>query len=223
MDDSNRPTFDFSGDGSGGGAAPQAVPGQDIVAQQPGNNEDRGGYKGVHPIAALFHVTFKAGALLTYILGGVFSAGYIIKFVITVLCCAADFWVVKNVTGRILVALRWWNEVKEDGSTQWVFESAPEGDSGRVNAYDSWFFWVTQGVYTAAWLFLGIFSLLSFSNWPMLIAGFMLAGANLLGYVKCHRDAKSRITRFMMSQAANRPETVAAAARVMTGGGASTQ
>jgi len=28
---------------------------------------------------------------------------------------------------RILVGLRWWNEVKEDGSEEWIFESDNEG------------------------------------------------------------------------------------------------
>lgn len=36
---------------------------------------------------------------------------------------AADFWTVKNVSGRLMVGLRWWNKVNEDGSTEWVFES----------------------------------------------------------------------------------------------------
>lgn len=28
---------------------------------------------------------------------------------------------------RLLVGLRWWNEVKEDGTEVWIFESAHEG------------------------------------------------------------------------------------------------
>lgn len=40
-----------------------------------------------------------------------------------VLLLAADFWTVKNITGRLLVGLRWWNKVNEDGSSEWVFES----------------------------------------------------------------------------------------------------
>lgn len=31
----------------------------------------------------------------------------------------------KNVTGRLLVAMRWWNEADDSGSA-WRFESAPE-------------------------------------------------------------------------------------------------
>ena len=40
-----------------------------------------------------------------------------------VLLLAADFWTVKNITGRLLVGLRWWNKVNDDGSSEWVFES----------------------------------------------------------------------------------------------------
>lgn len=29
----------------------------------------------------------------------------------------------QNVTGRLLVGLRWWNQVDEDGKSQWVFEA----------------------------------------------------------------------------------------------------
>jgi hypothetical protein len=34
-----------------------------------------------------------------------------------------DFWTVKNVTGRLLVGLRWWNYVDEEGKSIWVFEN----------------------------------------------------------------------------------------------------
>lgn len=29
----------------------------------------------------------------------------------------------KNVTGRLMVGLRWWNYVDDDGVSHWVFES----------------------------------------------------------------------------------------------------
>lgn len=34
-----------------------------------------------------------------------------------------DFWTVKNITGRLMVGLRWWNYVDDDGKSHWVFES----------------------------------------------------------------------------------------------------
>lgn len=35
-----------------------------------------------------------------------------------------DFWTVKNITGRLLVGLRWWNFVDEEGQNHWKYESA---------------------------------------------------------------------------------------------------
>jgi len=78
-----------------------------------------------HPIAAFFHVAFKAAAILCYFFIGIGStSSTYVTNVIAVLCLtAADFWTTKNVTGRLLVGLRWWNDVKEDGTNEWVFES----------------------------------------------------------------------------------------------------
>lgn len=45
-------------------------------------------------------------------------------FISVVVFVAFDFWTVKNVSGRLMVGLRWWNEVLEDGSSHWIFESA---------------------------------------------------------------------------------------------------
>lgn len=35
-----------------------------------------------------------------------------------------DFWTVKNITGRLLVGLRWWNFVDAEGNNHWRYESA---------------------------------------------------------------------------------------------------
>lgn len=58
-----------------------------------------------------------------YILSAVFVSNFVIIFVVTVLLAALDFWVVKNVSGRILVGLRWWNEINDLGESVWKFES----------------------------------------------------------------------------------------------------
>ena len=77
-----------------------------------------------HPVAAFFHVFFRASALLVYLLIPFFVSGHFIELFLTiVLLLAFDFWTVKNVTGRLLVGLRWWNKVEEDGTSSWVFES----------------------------------------------------------------------------------------------------
>ena len=65
---------------------------------------------------------WQAAALAFYILSALFVNSFVIVFVITVLLAALDFWVVKNVSGRILVGLRWWNEINEQGESVWKFE-----------------------------------------------------------------------------------------------------
>lgn len=54
---------------------------------------------------------------------GWFSDSFITSFVAVVLLLSMDFWTVKNVTGRLMVGLRWWNFVDDDGKSHWVFES----------------------------------------------------------------------------------------------------
>jgi hypothetical protein len=48
---------------------------------------------------------------------------------------------VKNVTGRLLVGLRWWNEIDERGSSHWKFESFEE--QRYIHPTDSNVFWLT--------------------------------------------------------------------------------
>ena len=45
------------------------------------------------------------------------------QFVSCIILLAFDFWTVKNITGRLLVGLRWWSYVQENGQSEWVFES----------------------------------------------------------------------------------------------------
>jgi hypothetical protein len=63
--------------------------------------------------AKVFHLLFKTLALVVYIFSGIFTSNFIFVAVVTILLLAFDFWTVKNVTGRLLVGLRWWNYVKE--------------------------------------------------------------------------------------------------------------
>ncbi|EAN94237.1 hypothetical protein C3747_136g105 [Trypanosoma cruzi] len=192
---------------------PPAFDSNGVFLQQAGQQSDDRIYKGVHPFVAFFHVAFKAGAILTFILGSLFSSSYVTIFVVTILFLAADFWMTKNVSGRMLVRLRWWNDVKEDGSSQWVFESAPDADT-RVNAFDKWLFWITTGGNFGVWLLLALFNVMS-SRLPMALIGAVLGGANFIGFLKCSRDAKKRVAQFMLARAAQEQELVRQAASVL--------
>lgn len=43
---------------------------------------------------------------------------------------------VKNVSGRLLVGLRWWNEVTEEGESLWKFESLDVEVRRRIRSSD---------------------------------------------------------------------------------------
>lgn len=62
-------------------------------------------------------------AVGTYLFGQWFFQSFAVILISCVVLLAADFWTVKNVSGRLLVGLRWWNEVKDDGVSIWIFES----------------------------------------------------------------------------------------------------
>jgi len=146
-----------------------------------------------HPTALLFHVGFKAAALFVYIFGSLFSRSFVVSFVIVVLLLAFDFWTVKNVSGRLLVGLRWWNEVREDGTNEWRFESRE--DTSRISDVDSRVFWVTLWLMPILWGFFTISTFFSFNYGWMLccIVAVCLSGANLYGYIKCSRAAKAKV------------------------------
>ena len=64
------------------------------------------------------------------------------------LLLAADFYYLKNIAGRRLVGLRWWNEVDTgSGDSHWVFESQDRSAEGGVgqNATDRRYVWTGGG------------------------------------------------------------------------------
>ena len=67
---------------------------------------------------------FRVSALVVYLILSIFISGHFVElFLVVILLLAVDFWTVKNVTGRLMVGLRWWNKVDEDGTSTWMFES----------------------------------------------------------------------------------------------------
>lgn len=76
-----------------------------------------------HPLAVVFHLAFRILAVVVYLLCGWFSDSFVASFVVIVVLLSIDFWIVKNISGRLLVGLRWWNYVDEDGESHWIFES----------------------------------------------------------------------------------------------------
>ena len=71
----------------------------------------------------MLHFGFKLITMISYLLLNLFVGNLILVYIVVLLLCIVDFWVVKNITGRRLVGLRWWSMINEDGTEEWVFES----------------------------------------------------------------------------------------------------
>ena len=61
----------------------------------------------LNPVACLFHVLFKGASIVSFVFLNAFLNEEILTFIIVVVFAAFDFWTVKNITGRLLVNLRW--------------------------------------------------------------------------------------------------------------------
>lgn len=146
-----------------------------------------------HPVCAFFHLFFKTMAVLTYLFGGVVSGSFVNNFVLCVLLLAFDFWTVKNVSGRLMVGLRWWSETQDDGNTVWRYEAQEEGLNSTQ--LDVLVFWSGLFAPLLVWFVFGVGSLFRMKfDWLMLIiTALTLSGANALGYVRCKQDARGKI------------------------------
>eukprot|EP00518_Triparma_eleuthera_P013265 CAMPEP_0182486154 /NCGR_PEP_ID=MMETSP1319-20130603/46525_1 /TAXON_ID=172717 /ORGANISM="Bolidomonas pacifica, Strain RCC208" /LENGTH=153 /DNA_ID=CAMNT_0024688213 /DNA_START=1 /DNA_END=458 /DNA_ORIENTATION=+ len=118
-----------------------------------------------------------------------------------VLLLACDFWTVKNVTGRLLVGLRWWNNVREDGTNEWRYESLPNRE--EVSSVDHRIFWFALYSTPVVWMILLVIGLLKLNvQWVIIVlVALVSSGANIIGYYKCKKDANAKFQQLLASGA----------------------
>lgn len=110
------------------------------------------------------------GSLLMYLFGVLFIRNFVLVFILTLLLLSIDFYYLKNIAGRRLVGLRWWNEVNTTtGDSHWVFESAPPEQRETQNGTDKRFFWLSMYVVPALWIALAVLALLRLQNFIWLV------------------------------------------------------
>ena len=98
------------------------------------------------------------GSLLMYLFGVLFIRNFVLVFILTLLLLSLDFYYLKNIAGRRLVGLRWWNEVNTGtGDSNWVFESPPDGR--QPNATDKRFFWLAMYAVPVCWVGLAVLAI----------------------------------------------------------------
>lgn len=150
-----------------------------------------------HPVAAIFHYLFKGLALFFYLFGGFFSSNFVFICVVCILLLAFDFWTVKNVTGRLLVGLRWWNNVRDDGTNDWVFESIE--NPNEIHPTDAKLFWTGLYVTPMLWVLFLLIAILKFNiQWLVIVlVALVLSGANIVGYYKCSKDQQKKVQNYV--------------------------
>eukprot|EP00073_Rattus_norvegicus_P027616 XP_006245779.1 PREDICTED: Golgi apparatus membrane protein TVP23 homolog A isoform X1 [Rattus norvegicus] len=142
-----------------------------------------------HPLATFFHLFFRVSAIVTYVCCDWFSRSFVGCFVTVLLLLSFDFWSVKNVTGRLMVGLRWWNQIDEDGKSHWIFEARKQVSANHMAATEAEarIFWLGLIICPVIWIMFFFSTLFSLKlKWlALVIAGISLQAANLYGYVLC--------------------------------------
>lgn len=138
-----------------------------------------------NPTIAIAHYAFRGSALVFYLFANVFSSSFIVQFLIILTLLSMDFWTVKNITGRLMVGLRWWNFVDTEGKNHWKFESSK--DPSRFPTLDRRAFWLALVAGPVVWAFFVTVALMTFKWEWMIVAllGFSMNTANLYGYLRC--------------------------------------
>jgi hypothetical protein len=147
-----------------------------------------------HPVAAIFLLLFKVLGIFSYLFLSFFQAtnSFVIIFIVCMVFFAFDFWVVKNICGRLMVGLRWWNDVKEDGSSEWRFET--KRDTSTIGALDSRFFWLVLFGYPLFWVLLIITCILTrnFEYLLLIFVAITFGMVNVVGYFRCYKDMTTK-------------------------------
>ncbi|KAI9835680.1 MAG: Golgi apparatus membrane protein tvp23 [Sarea resinae] len=131
----------------------------------------------------------KTASLLVYLFGLLFTNNFVLIFIITILLLASDFYYLKNIAGRRLVGLRWWNEVDQaSGDSHWVFESS-DPSTKVVNATDSRFFWLALYAQPLLWVGLAVVAIVKFEFiWlSLVVIALVLTITNTLAFSRCDK------------------------------------
>ncbi|KAF7116687.1 hypothetical protein CNMCM5793_005179 [Aspergillus hiratsukae] len=147
-----------------------------------------------HPITLMFFLGFRTSALLMYLFGVLFIKNFVLVFILTLLLLSADFYYLKNIAGRRLVGLRWWNEVNTaTGDSHWVFESS-DPTTRSISATDKRFFWLSLYVTPALWIGLAVLAIVRLSSviWLSLVAiALVLTITNTVAFSRCDRFSQA--------------------------------
>lgn len=151
------------------------------------------------PFVCFFHIFFKLTAGISYLFLNLFFTSTLMCFLVTFGSVLLDFWITKNISGRLLVGLRWWNgqefgEDVEQDEDLWVFESFD--CQFNFHTFDLNIFWWGMFFSTCFWLFMSLGKILSINFLWGLLTGVavLLNGTNLYAYYRCYRFHQQKMS-----------------------------
>ncbi|KAF8567570.1 hypothetical protein P879_09125 [Paragonimus westermani] len=156
------------------------------------------------------HFFFRTMAIAIYFFCTWFTSSFVVPFVLVLISLSLDFWFVKNISGRILVGLRWSSYTNDEGRTCWRFDSRPAlpEPSGDVTlsrrelslraaqTQAARLFWIGLVFAPLVW---GVFLLASIFSlhlrWALVCAiALSMSAANVYGFVRCRLSGSNQNT-----------------------------
>ena len=151
--------------------------------------------KSSNPIVSILTVFFKFLSIFLFLFVNLFVSNESYTIITVIISGSIDFWYTKNISGRILVGLRWWNQIKSNGQEVWIYESKNEQDLNKIN---SKIFWDSLYTNTFIWVVLSFWELIRFKfMWGTLtVIMLILSGTNLFSFIKCSELQRKNIVEF---------------------------
>ena len=163
--------------------------------------------KSRNPQVALVTVSLKLLAILFFLFFSIFTSNEAFVMITVVLLVAADFWYTKNISGRILVGLRWWNTVDQNTQeNKWTFESKNEIKESNM---DRRTFWFSLYGFTGIWAILFIWECIRLNfTWAFLcLIALIISGTNVVGFFRCSKIQQKKaglITKLLLKKFGNK-------------------
>lgn len=133
-----------------------------------------------------------------YLFGVLFIPNFVLVFILTLLLLSINFYYLKNIAGRRLVGLRWWNEVNpSSGTSHWVFESSSSSSTSNTsiqNPTDTRFFWLSLYLTPTLWVGLAIFAIIRLQSpiWLVEVAiALVLVLTNTVAFSRCDKFSQA--------------------------------
>jgi hypothetical protein len=148
--------------------------------------------KSSNPYVSLITVLSKLLSLILFLFMNIFTSNDSYTLITVIIFGSIDFWYTKNISGRILVGLRWWNQIKKNGEEVWIYESKNEYENNSINYK---IFWNSLYLNTFIWAIFCFWEFIKFNFiWCCLcVVMVILSGTNLFSYLRCSKIQRKNI------------------------------